>query len=169
MLDRAAKEQHHMSRRLITSAFSICAIALLVGCGSGSSSQSTTTTEASSAPGESPTPAMQPIGNTPVVITFDQVAIASGAGALRLDMELKNTSKDPVQCDPSEFTAQLGAASPIDADTSAAVSCDPDSIDPDTTGKATMFFDVPGDYKGPVSVTLTVDGKVVGSGTTQIH
>ena len=107
--------------------------------------------------------------NLPVAITFDQVAIASGAGALRVDMELKNTSKDPVQCDPSEFSAQLGSASPIDADTSAAVTCDPDSIDPGTTGKATMYFDIPGDYKGPVSVTLTVDGTVVGSGTTQLH
>jgi hypothetical protein len=114
-------------------------------------------------------PAVAPATNLPVVITFDQVAIASGAGALRVDMELKNNSKDPVQCDPSEFSAQLGDASPIDADTSAAVSCDPDSIDPGTTGKATMFFDVPGDYKGPVSVTLTVDGNAVGSGTTQIH
>jgi len=160
-----------MKRRLIISAFWVGACAVLIGCGSsGSSSQSTTTTsESSSAPDESPTPAMQPNAKTPVVITFDQVAIAAGAGALRLDMELKNTSQDPVQCDPSEFSAQLGAASPIDADTSAAVSCDPDSIDPGTTGKATMFFDVPGDYKGPVSVTLTVDDTVVGSGTTQIH
>jgi hypothetical protein len=158
-----------MKHRLIISAFWMSACALVIGCGSGSSSQSTTTTESSTAPDESPTPAMQSNVKTPVVITFDQVAIAAGAGALRLDMELKNTSQDPVQCDPSEFSAQLGDASPIDADTSAAVSCDPDSIDPGTTGKATMFFDVPGDYKGPVSVALTVDDKVVGSGTTQIH
>jgi hypothetical protein len=159
-----------MNRRLVASAFSACAFTLLVGCGSsGSSSQSTTTTETSSAPDVSPMAAIPSAANLPIVITFDQVAIASGAGALRVDMQLKNNSKDPVQCDPSEFTAQLGAASPIDADSSAAVSCDPDSIDPGTTGKATMFFNVPGDYKGPVSVTLTVDGNRVGLGTTQIH
>jgi hypothetical protein len=159
-----------MDRRLVTSTFAIGAIALLVGCGSGSSSQSsTTTTESSSTPDTSSTPALTSSENLPVAITFDQVAIASGAGALRVDMELKNTSKDPVQCDPSEFSAQLGSASPIDADTSAAVSCDPDSIDPGTTGKATMYFDIPGDYKGPVTVTLTIDGKNVGSGTTQLH
>ena len=146
---------------------------LLSGCGSGGSSSSsqssTTTSESTDTTAASPTAANSETGPMPISITFDQVAIASGAGTLRLDMELKNTSKDPVQCDPSEFSAQLGTASPIDADTSAAVSCDPDSVDPGTTGKATMFFDIPGDYTGPVTVTLTVDDKVVGLGTTQIH
>lgn len=158
-----------MDRRHIISALSVCAIAMLVGCGSGSSSQSSTTTESSSAPESTPMPTIASGANLPVDITFDQVAIASGAGALRVDMTLKNTSKDPVQCDPSEFSAQLGSASPMDADTSAAVSCDPDSIDPGTSGKATMYFDIPGDYKGPVIVMLTIDDKIVGSGTTQIQ
>jgi hypothetical protein len=160
-----------MQRRNISSLLSLGLCAWLVGCGSGGSSQSSsTTTSESSAPTEaSPTAATPEAGPLPIAITFDQVAIASGAGTLRLDMELKNVSKDPVQCDPSEFSVQLGDASPIDADTSAAVSCDPDSVDPGTTGKATMFFDIPGDYTGPVTVTLTVDGERAGSGTTQIH
>ena len=160
-----------MNRRIIAIAFSACTFAFSAGCGGGGSSSqsSSSTTTQSGTPSEAASPGVQSDANLPVVITFDQVAIASEAGALRLDMELRNRSKDPVQCDPSEFSAQLGEASPIDADTSAAVSCDPDSVDPGTTGKATMFFDVPGDYKGPVTVTLTVDGKPVGSGTTQIH
>jgi hypothetical protein len=162
-----------MQRRYSSFLWTLSLSALLVGCGSGgsnsSSQSSTTTSESTDATEASPTAAIPEAGPLPIAITFDQVAIASGAGTLRLDMELKNTSKDPVQCDPSEFSAQLGAASPIDADTSAAVSCDPDSVDPGTTGKATMFFDIPGDYTGPVTVTLTVDDKVVGSGTTQLH
>ncbi|HLJ83743.1 MAG TPA: DUF4352 domain-containing protein [Candidatus Eremiobacteraceae bacterium] len=107
--------------------------------------------------------------NAAVVISFDQVAVAGSAGALRADMEIKNVSKDPVQCDPSEFTLQLGDATPLDADTSAAVECNPDSIDPGTTGKATIYFDIPGNYTGPATVYLTVDDKVVGQSTTQIH
>ena len=147
----------------------------LSSCGSSSSSQTSstaTTAEATSAEATSAAttaPAIPPAGTTPVVITFDQVAVASSANALRTDLELKNTSKDPVLCDPSEFSIQLGSASPIDADTSAAVECQPDSIDPGTTGKATMYFDIPGGYTGPVTVLLTVDGAIVGEGTTQIH
>lgn len=159
-----------MKHRLIVTTFIACAAANLVGCGSsGSSSQSSRTTETSSTAPTTSMPAAQSSATSSVIITFDQVAVAAGAGALRVDMKLKNTSKDPVQCDSSEFSAQLGSASPIDADTSAAVSCDPDSIDPGTTGKATMYFNIPGDYKGPVSVALTIDGNVVGTGTTQIH
>jgi len=144
-------------------------MAFLAGCGGGASSKTSTTTESTNAMESSPTPVVQSNATMPIVISFDQVAVAAGAGALRLDMELKNRSKDPVQCDPSEFSVQLGSATPIDADTSAAVSCDPDSVDPGTTGKATMFFNIPGDYKGPATVTLTVDGQVVGSGTTQLQ
>jgi hypothetical protein len=161
-----------MQRRYSSAFFSLGLSALLIGCGGGggnASGQSSPTAESTDETDASPMAAIPEAGPLPVAITFDQVAIASGAGTLRVDMELKNTSKDPVQCDPSEFSAQLGSASPIDADTSAAVSCDPDSVDPGTTGKATMFFDIPGDYTGPVTVTLTVDDKLVGSGTTQIH
>jgi uncharacterized protein DUF4352 len=161
-----------MQRRYSSALFSLGLSALLVGCGSGggnAGARSSPTSASTDSTDASPMAAIPEAGPLPIAITFDQVAIASGAGTLRLDMELKNTSKDPVQCDPSEFSAQLGSASPIDADTSAAVSCDPDSVDPGTTGKATMFFDIPGDYTGPVTVTLTVDDKLVGSGTTQIH
>ena len=162
-----------MQRRYSPIILTLGLSALLFGCGSSgssSSSQSSTTTSGSTSTIEpTPTAVIPDAGALPVAIIFDQVAIASGAGALRLDMELKNNSKDPVQCDASEFSAQLGSASPIDADTSAAVSCDPDSVDPGTTGKATMFFDIPGSYTGPVTVTLTVDGRLVGSGSTQIH
>lgn len=160
-----------MQRRYSLALLSLGLSALLFGCSSSdkSDTQSSSTSESTDTTEASPAVAIPEAGPLPITITFDQVAIASGAGALRLDMELKNTSKDPVQCDPSEFSAQLGSASPIDADTSAAVSCDPDSVDPGTTGKATMFFDIPGDYTGPVTVTLTVDDKLVGSGTTQIH
>lgn len=161
-----------MNKFQLVALSSTCAIALLAGCGSGgggSSAQSSPTSGATDEMESSPTPIVQTNKNLPIAITFDQVAVASGAGALRVAMELRNVSKDPVQCDPSEFSVQLGTSTPIDADTSAADACDPDSVDPGTTGKATMFFNIPGDYTGPVSVTLTVDGEVVGSGTTQIH
>ena len=161
-----------MKHRLFSTVVCICAFASLAGCGSGggeSSAQSSPTSASTDAMESSPTPFMQSNAKLPIVITFDEVAVAAGAGALRINMELKNQSKDPVQCDPSEFSAILGSASPIDADTSAADSCDPDSVDPGTTGKATIFFNVPGDYKGPLTVNLTVDGEVVGSGATQIH
>ena len=158
--------------RVLGLATVICAAALAAGCGgqgSSSSSQSSSTDQTTDVTSPTPVPVTQSSGPTPISIAFDQVAVASGAGALKVDMSLKNTSKDPIQCDPSEFSLQLGTASPIDADTSAADSCDPDSIDPDTTGKATMFFNVPGDYKGPVTVIITVGDAVVGQGTTQVQ
>jgi hypothetical protein len=152
-----------------------CGILALYGCGGGGNSASqatptpTTGDMTATEPATTSEPSTTAPANTAIVITFDQVAVASGAGALRAEMELKNVSKDPVQCDPSEFTLQLGSATPIDADTSAAVECNPDSIDPGTTGKATIFFDVPSGYTGPATVYLTVDNKVEGEGTTQLH
>ena len=161
------------------SAVAACGIVVLFGCGSSSnssnSSSSDTTSQATASPSASDTTAAEPVttattpANAAVVISFDQLAVAGSAGALRADMEIKNISKDPVQCDPSEFTLQLGDATPLDADTSAAVECNPDSIDPGTTGKATIYFDIPNNYTGPATVYLTVDDKVVGQSTTQIH
>jgi archaellum component FlaG (FlaF/FlaG flagellin family) len=158
------------------SAIAACGILALFGCGSSSSSNNSSTSQATPTSGDvtateppattESTPTQN--ANTAIVITFDEVAVAGSAGALRTVMELKNISKDPVQCDPSEFTLQLGDATPLDADTSAAVECDPDSIDPGTTGKATIYFDIPDNYTGPATVYLTVDDNVVGQGTTQL-
>jgi hypothetical protein len=154
-------------------AIAACGIVALFGCGSSNSSSSNSSSQATSTATTDDTTTSAPPVTTPVnaavVITFDEVAVAGSANALRAQMELKNVSTDPVQCDPSEFTLQLGDASPLDADTSADVECNPDSIDPGTTGKATIYFDIPGGYTGPATVYLTVDDKVVGQGTTQLH
>jgi Domain of unknown function (DUF4352) len=149
-----------------------CCIVALFGCGSSSSSSNSASQATPTPPTGDMTTTEPPTtapANAAIVITFDEVAVAGSANALRANMELKNISKDPVQCDPSEFTLQLGDASPLDADTSADVVCSPDSIDPGTTGKATIYFDIPGGYTGPATVYLTVDDKVVGQGTTQLH
>jgi len=149
-------------------AIAACGIVALFGCGSSNSSSQATPTATTDDTTTTAPPVTTPVYAS-VVITFDEVAVAGSANALRAQMELKNISKDPVQCDPSEFTLQLGDASPLDADTSADVECNPDSIDPGTTGKATIYFDIPGGYTGPATVYLTVDDKVVGQGTTQLH
>ncbi len=155
------------------SVLAACGMVALFGCGSGGSSSSSDNSASQATPTATAgdMTATEPTTSAPadaaIVISFDQVAVA--ASALRAGMELKNVSKDPVQCDPSEFTLQLGDATPLDADTSAAVECNPDSIDPGTTGKATIYFDIPGGYTGPATVYLTVDDKVVGQRTMQIH
>jgi hypothetical protein len=154
------------------SAMAACGIVTLWGCGGGNSaSQATPTPTADDMTTTEPVTTSEPTttsaANAAIVISFDEVAVAGSA--LRSEMELKNVSKDPVQCDPSEFTLQLGDATPLDADESAAVECNPDSIDPGTTGKATIYFDIPGGYTGPATVYLTVDDQVVGQRTMQIH
>ncbi len=159
-----------MKAHLHRSALLACLVFAVTGCGGSGNNASqaspTSAADESSAPQSAPT---MSAADKAVEISFDQVQVATSAGTLRTDVQIKNISKDPVQCDPSEFSVQLGSATPIDADTSAAVDCEPDSIDPGTTGKATMYFDIPGDYTGPATVILTVDDTIVGEGTTQLH
>jgi hypothetical protein len=105
-----------------------------------------------------------------VRISIQGVSVTtSGPPILRLGFAIQNTSKDPVQCDPSEFSLQLANGATFEADTSADDICDPDSIDPGTSGKATMFFDLNQGYSGPVTLVMTSNGAIIGKGVTQLQ
>ena len=88
---------------------------------------------------------------------FNDVSVTTNSTILRLGFTIHNTSRDPVQCDPSEFSLQFPDGSVVQADQSAENKCDPDSIDPGATSKATVFFDLKGGYTGPI--TLDDDGE----------
>ena len=91
-----------------------------------------------------------------------------GANTLRLGFDIMNNSQDPLLCDPSEFNVQLDDNTVIAADDSADNSCDPNSVDPKSTGKSVMYFDVPSNYTGNVTMFMVVDDVVVGQGTTTV-
>ncbi|MBV8171870.1 MAG: hypothetical protein JO219_08065 [Candidatus Eremiobacteraeota bacterium] len=104
-----------------------------------------------------------------VDFNFSDVAVTtSAAPLLRLGFSIHNVSKDPIQCDPSEFSITLSNGSTVQADQSADNKCDPDSIDPGATGNAIAFFDLASGYTGDVTLSMTVNDAVVGKGTTQV-
>lgn len=104
-----------------------------------------------------------------MTFVFSDVSVTTNGTILRLGFSAHNKSKDPVQCDPSEFSVQLSDGSVIQADQSAENKCDPDSIDPGATSNATVFFDLKPGYAGAVTMMMTADGVIVGKGTTTIH
>ena len=104
-----------------------------------------------------------------VTFAFNDVSVTTNGTILRLGFTARNTSKDPVQCDPSEFSVQLADGSVVQADQSAENKCDPDSIDPGAMSKATIFFDIKAGYTGPVTLVMTANGVVVGKSNTAIH
>jgi len=114
---------------------------------------------------------MLPAGTkTAVTFQFTDVAVASGGGhLLRLGFTMNNGSGDPQLCDSSLFSLQLSDGTVLDADASANAQCDPDMIDPGSQGKSTMYFNLPKDYTGPVTLFMVVDDKIVGQGTTNVQ
>jgi hypothetical protein len=104
-----------------------------------------------------------------VDLAFDDVAVTTGGAALlRLGFSIHNISKDPVQCDPSEFSITLSDGTVINADQSAENKCDVDSLDPGATGKAVVYFDLKPGYTGPITMLMTAADAVVGKGDTTV-
>ena len=88
---------------------------------------------------------------------------------MRLGFTIKNNGQDPVLCEEGNFTLQLANGTVLDPDSGAENRCDPDTIDPGSSGKGTMFFDIPGGYSGSVVLIMTDNGAVIGRGTTQVQ
>ncbi len=129
-------------------------------------------TKKESAPGGGASPAATQVA-LPVRIsasfTFNDVSVTtSGQPVLRLGFDIQNTSKDPLQCDPSEFSIRLSDGTAIAADESAENKCDPDSVEARSSGKAVMYFDLKSAYSGPVTLTMTTNDAIVGRGDTTI-
>jgi hypothetical protein len=127
--------------------------------------------ESTNAPaGASPTASAAPLPlRTAVTINFDDVSISSsGPPILRLRLTIHNISKDPVQCDPSEFSVQLPDGTVAQADLSAENKCTPDSLDPGAEGKAVVFFNLPTSSPGTVTLSMTANDAVVGRSATMV-
>ena len=142
-----------------------CAIVLIVAMGCSKK-------EATNAPagGASPAQSQAPLPvKTAVMFNFNDVSVTtSGPPILRLGFTIHNISKDPVTCDPSEFTIQLVDGTVVQADTSANSNCAPDLLDPGATGKATVYFDLPSGSPGTVTMSMTANDAVVGRATTTV-
>ena|SRR5579864_3599766 len=175
------KKRGIMEKRQIL-ALLMAAPLILFGCShkeqtSTSSSSNESTTESASASAEttpSPEAAASAVavttGPTFAAFNFNDVAVTSSAAPLlRLGFDLKNNGTDPLLCDPTEFAVQLSDNSTISADTGAEDTCDPDTIDPGSTGKVVMYFDLKSAYSGPVTLIMTANNAVVGKGTTQVR
>jgi hypothetical protein len=151
-----------MDRSIVAAACS--AAVVLAGCtgsGSGSSSASPSPPDHTALPATS---------KTQVTFQFNDVAVATGgSNTLRLGFAITNASDDPLLCDPSEFNIQLSDGSIVTADASADDTCDPGSVDPHSNGTATMYFDMPHPYTGPVILFMVVNDNVVGQGATTLH
>jgi hypothetical protein len=107
---------------------------------------------------------------TPVTFDFFDIAVTtSGARLLRLGFTIHNGTNASLLCDASEFSAMLSNGQLLDADTSAADTCDPDTIDAGASAKATMFFNLKSAYTGPVTLLMTVNNKVIGRGLATVR
>ena len=148
---------------------------VLLGCShkeQTSSEQSSSGTAASSEPSAQAAASSAPAAPAQkyAAFTFSDVAVTtSGAPVLRLGFTLKNSGPDPLLCEESNFSLQLSDGSSHDPDAGAENRCDPDTIDPGSTGKVTMFFDLPNGYSGPVTLIMNENGGEVGRGTTQVQ
>ncbi|MDQ6766626.1 MAG: hypothetical protein M3Z41_02335 [Candidatus Eremiobacteraeota bacterium] len=134
---------------------------------SGSSSTTATsaaasTTAATSAPASS--------GKQYLSFQFNDVAVTtSGNPILRLGVTAKNAGPDPVLCEEGMFTLRLADGTILPPDAGAENRCSPDTIDQGSTSNITIFFDLKGGYSGPVTLMMSQDNAVIGSGTTQVH
>ncbi len=106
-----------------------------------------------------------------VKFDFNDVAVTtSGAPVLRLGFVVHNNGSDPLLCEESSFTLQLSDGSTLNPDAGAENTCDPDTIDASSTGKAVMFFDLKGSYSGPVTLIMRDNSNaIIGEGTTQVQ
>ncbi len=114
------------------------------------------------------TTAPAPSGKLYVTFSFNDIAVTS-SGVLRLGFAIKNSGTDPLLCEEGGFTLQLADGSILNPDAGAENRCDPDTIDPDSTGKGTMFFDLKAGYSGPVTLIMSDNQTVIGRGTAQVH
>jgi hypothetical protein len=138
----------------------------LAGCSGSSQSSSSSSPSPSAAPART---AMPDGTKTPVTFTFTDVAVATGgSNTLRLGFVIVNGSADPQLCDPSEFSIQLDDGTVIQADDSADNSCDPNSVDPSSSGKVVMYFDLPGSYTGGLKLIMIANDAIVGQGSTTV-
>jgi len=153
---------HRHGLLTITAAASIC----LAGCGGGNGQGTSSSPSPSAAPLHTALPAST---KTQVTFNFTDVAVASaGSNTLRLGFDIANGTTDPLLCDASEFSLQLDDNSVIEADGSADSICTPDTVDPNSNGKAVMFFNLPPSYSGGATLILVVNDAVIGQGTTSI-
>ena len=151
-----------MNDRIVTA---VCVSALVLAAGCTGSSQGSS----SASPSPPDHTALPSSAKTAITFNFNDVAIATGgANTLRLGFDIENGSNDPQLCDPSEFNVQLSDGTVIAADASADDSCDPNSVDPKSSGKAVMYFDLPSAYTGTLTMFMVVDDAVVGQGTTTL-
>lgn len=152
--------------RLGILAITVVATVCLAGCGGGGGQG------ASSSPSPPAVPlhtALPPSAKTPVTFNFTDVAVASaGSNTLRLGFDIANNTSDPLLCDASEFSLQLDDGTVIEADSSADSICTPDTVDPKSSGKATMFFNLPKSYTGGAILLLVVNDAVIGQGSTTV-
>ena len=134
-------------------------------------SSSESANAASPAPGEQPTPAPVTSSKLYVTFQFSDIAVTTSARpVLRLGFAVKNGGPDPLLCTESAFSLQLSDGTTLDPDSGAENRCDPDTIDPGSSGKATIFFDLKNSYSGPVTVIMRDNSNaVIGQGTAQVH
>ena len=126
--------------------------------------------ETTAAPGASPSASPAPLPfHKAVDIAFNDVAVTTaGAPLLRLGFTVHDTSKDPVQCDPSEFAITLSDGTVIQADQSAENKCTPDALDPGASADAVMFFVLKSGYSGPITLSMTGNDAIVGKADTTV-
>ena len=135
---------------------------------SGSESAGTATSPAS---GEQATSTPGPSVKQYVTFQFSDIAVTTSSPAvLRLGFTAKNAGADPILCTESSFSLQLSDGTVLTPDSGAENRCDPDTIDPGSTGKVTMFFDLKNAYSGPVTVIMRDNtNAIIGEGTAQLH
>lgn len=151
-----------MHRQLVAAAV---AMLFLAGC-SGSSGGASGTASPTASPAHT---ALPPSAKPQITFSFNDVAVSTGgSNTLRLGFDITNSSDDPLLCDPSEFNVQLSDGSVIGADASADDNCDPNSVDPHSSGKGVMYFDLPHTYTGQVTMFIVINDAVVGQGSTTL-
>ncbi|MBV8082503.1 MAG: hypothetical protein JOY86_05910 [Candidatus Eremiobacteraeota bacterium] len=149
-------------RRFTVAIFGLAVLFVTAGC----AKQATTTAPASGSAAATPAPLP---ARHDVDFNFSDVAITtSGAPLLRLGFTAHNISKDPIQCDASEFSVALSDGSVIQADQSAENKCSRDMIDPGATANVLVFFDMKPGYTGPVTLSMSANDAIVGKGTAQV-
>ena len=135
---------------------------------SGGESGGAAATSTSAAPAEQTATTAPASENLYVTFSFNDIAVTT-SGVLRLGFAIKNGGTDPLLCEEGGFTLQLSDGSVLNPDAGAENGCDPDTIDPGSTGKGTMFFDLKAGYAGPVTLIMSDNNTVIGRGTAQIH
>lgn len=150
-------------------------VAMIAGCThkeqTTSSGSESAATAASPESGQTPTAAPGPSVKLYITFQFSDIAVTTSSPAvLRLGFTVKNGGADPILCTESAFSLQLSDGTILPPDSGAENRCDPDTIDPGSTGKGTMFFDLKSAYSGAVTLIMRDNANaIIGEGTAQIH